>query len=158
MTTMDTNLKASRATTQFTNYGFNSYANFNGRQLAASDSGISLLGGESDNGADIEAYFEPVTTDFGDGHPKRLRFLYLGYEADGQIVVTIAEAGKPAKAEAKTIGSKLVGQQRARVPVSRVLSGRYWMFRIGNKNGSDFAIDSMHCLYLSRSHGLSQNT
>jgi hypothetical protein len=50
-----------------------------------------------------------------------------------------------------------VGQQRARLPVTRALFGRYWSFLIRNKNGSDFSIDSIIARVMRRSHGVTQH-
>lgn len=153
---LNTNLKTNRASTQFENYGFNSFVNFQGMQLAASDAGISMLGGESDNGTAIAAYFEPVTSDLGSPRPKHLRFVYLGYEADGALKLVVGDdAGRLL---GYPVTPRAAGQQRFRVTVSRAIQGRYFTFRIENIQGADFSVDSMDCLYISRSHGLSQDT
>lgn len=160
MLTLSTNLVTKNATTQFVGYDFNSMVSFNGKQIAAHDSGLFELGGDTDDGVDIDAYFEPVLSDFGDAHPKRIRFLYLGYEADGQITVTTSD-GLPeesAESETKTITPRFSGQQRVRISVTRALHGRYWSFRIANKNGSDFSVDSIIARIIKRSHGITQHS
>ncbi|MBA3015328.1 MAG: hypothetical protein KKD63_11040 [Proteobacteria bacterium] len=160
MLSLSTNLVTRNATTQFVGYDFNSMVNFNGTQIVANDSGLFVLGGNSDEGVDIDAYFQPVLSDFGDAHPKRLRFIYLGFEADGQITVTTSD-GLPeeaAESETKTITPRFVGQQRVRIPVTRALHGRYWSFRIANKNGADFSVDSIMARIIRRSHGITQHS
>lgn len=154
MTCLNTNIKIKGAT-QFENYEFNSFCNFNGVQLAASDRGISLLGGNNDEGAAISVYFEPVTSDLGSPRPKHVRFLYFGFEADGALRVVVGDdAGRML---AYPITPRADGQQRFRVTVSRALQGRYFTFRVENIQGADFSIDSIDCLYVSRSHGQSQD-
>ena len=64
MICFDTNLKG-HATTQFMDFDFNSLVKFAGKYRAASAAGLFTLGGDSDDGADIDASFElpgvPVT-------------------------------------------------------------------------------------------------
>ena len=50
---------------------FNSMCKFGETYLVATeDGGLVSVGGLDDNGVDIDAYFEPVTTDFGVPNPK----------------------------------------------------------------------------------------
>ena len=150
--TLNTNLE-NRATTQFKNFSFNSMVNFGTRELGASDAGLFTLGGSDDNGAQIAAHFELLATDFGIPQPKRLRFLYFGFESDGDL-----EIGVKADLEAErayNLPANKTGQQRTRIPVGRDGQGRYWSLIIRNKNGCNFAMDSIYVMPVVRSHGIS---
>lgn len=153
MTTLSTNLKFQKATTQFTNFPFNSMCNFNGKQLGAGPAGLCEMGGGTDAGVAISAYFEPVRSDWGMTNPKRVRFMYFGYECDGALTVTIT--GEDGKNSVATIPCKSAGaQQHCRVTVSRQVHGRYLAFKIGNTNGADFSIDAVDAMFIVRSNGI----
>lgn len=154
MTVLSTNLQLANATTQFTNYDFNSMVNFNGKQIVANATGLYELGTDTDEGVNIDAFFEPVTSDFGDSHPKHIRFAYLGFEADGNIRLTVID--DRGHSEIKDIIAQFIGQQRSRTTITRALTGRYWTFNIANVNGAYFALDSLEILPIRRSHGIHQ--
>lgn len=144
------------ATTQYTNYDFNSMVKFGDTFLGACnngiDDGIFELDGDTDNGDYIGAYFEPITTDFGISNPKKVRFIFLGYEAEGDLIVTLsADEGSE---QSYTVDSQKTGQQRRRVPTNRNMQGRYIMSRISNVLGCDFALDAMDVTIIIMPHGL----
>jgi hypothetical protein len=130
-----------KATTQYTNYAFNSMVKFGDKYLGADANGIHELDGDTDNGLDIDAFFEPILTDFGFSNPKRVRFIYMGYEADGNLLLTLA-ADQGAETDISVASGK-TRQQRKTIPGLRSIQGRYFMFRISNVNGCDFGVDSI---------------
>lgn len=155
------NLKKSNAVTQFTNFKFSSFCNFNGITLGASSDGIEVLEGDSDNSNYIDAYFEPALSNFGDTHSKHIRFLYVSYECDGPIELKIIS---DAIKDSDILGTfilpcfSLTEQQRYRQPIPRKIQGEYWAFRYSNIDGSDFSIDFVSCLYIARNLGVSSDT
>jgi hypothetical protein len=155
MLTLDTNLKLKAATTQYTNYDFNSMVNFNGRQLAASENGIFELGGASDDGLNIDAWFEPVVSDIGTMHPKRMRYFYIEMKAGGDLVAQIGVDGG-ASQNFQLAGSGMV-PRRYRVAIPRSLNGCYWKYQIRNVNGADFSVDSLNGIFIFRNHGIPQS-
>jgi hypothetical protein len=155
MLTLDTNLKLNNATTQYAGYDFNSMVNFNGVQLAASENGIFELGGASDDGANIDAYFEPVVSDIGTMHPKRMRYLYIEMRAGGDLTAGISVDGG-AQQEFQLEGSAMV-PRRYRVAIPRSLHGCYWKYQIRNVNGADFSVDSLNGIFIFRNHGIPQS-
>jgi len=155
MTTLQTNLKAKYATTQFTNCPFDSIVKFNHQILVASADGLFLQEGDLDDTTEIDSYFEIFTTDFGVSNIKRIRFLYWSYEASEPLRVTIST--EQGVSSTFTIPARLSGQQGYRMPISRYLFGRYWTFKIRNTDGSDFSIDEIKALPLILSHGHNRN-
>ena len=144
MLTMHINL-INKALAQFTNFNFNSYCHFCGKYLGANSDGIFELTGETDNGSHIKAMFEPVMTDFGISHPKRMRFVYIGMETYGDLSITCMPEGEDSKTY--TIEQGHDGQQRRRVAIGRDNGyGHYWTFRIENRDGCDFSVDSIDIL------------
>ena len=127
-------------TTQYINYDFNSMVKFGNIYLGASADGIYELDGDTDDGDPIGAYFEPIVTDFGINNPKKVRFMFLGYEADGDLIVTF---GDNRSWVSRTVDSVRTGQQWRRITGTREIRGRYLTFRISNVDGCDFGIDSI---------------
>ena len=132
---------------QWANYNFNSMCEFNGVHLGASEDGVFVLeDGDLDDTAEIEAFFELVTTDFGISNQKRLRAVYLGYEADGDLMMTIEDdEGNERRfsVEPNHLDNK---EHTAKINIGRDGKGRHWMFRIDNANGSDFSIDNIEAV------------
>ncbi len=129
------------ATTQYINYDFNSMVRFGDKYLGACDEGIFELDGDTDNGKYIGACFEPITTDFNIESPKKVRFMFLGYEAEGDLLITLsADEGDE---QSYTVSSTKTGQQRRRVTANRNMRGRYITFKVSNVRGCDFGFDAM---------------
>ena len=130
-----------RGTTQYINYDFNSMVKFGNKYLGASPDGIYELGGDTDNGDKIAAYFKPVVTDFGISNSKKVRFALIGYEASGDLIMTV-EGGKSGASQiVKTFGD---GPQWRKVSGNRTVRGRYLTFIISNVDGCDFGINSIN--------------
>ena len=154
MITLDTNLAAKNATTQYLNFEYNAMVRFGDKFLCTSDSGLFEITGDKDAGANIESYFEPVTMDFGISSQKRLRAVYVGYEAPGDLTLTIStELGL---SDSYTIPASTAGQHGRKVVVSRKLKGRYWTFQIYG-NGTPFSVDEIRVLPIIRGHGFEKN-
>jgi len=129
------------ATTQYSNFLFNSMVKFGDTYVGANSNGIYELDGDDDDGTNIDAEFEPITTDFGLENPKWVRFMYFGYEADGDLVIVLsADQGV---GETISIDSDKTRQQRKRVSGVRSIQGKYISFGIANTSGCDFGIDSI---------------
>ena len=161
MIVFDTNIAAEAATAQYSNFCYNSMARVGNFFFCASDSGLFRMGGVSrlmpePEATDevVEAYFEPATMDFGISNQKRLRAVYVGYEADGDLVLKIST--ELVSALSYTLPATTDGQHARKVVASRALKGRYWTFQIYG-NGVFFAIDSIKVLPIVRGHGFDQN-
>lgn len=161
MIVFDTNPAAGNATTQYLNFECNSLVKFGTRFFCASDDGLFRLDGTShitlpDDTPEevIEAYFEPVTMDFGMSNQKRLRAVYVGYEADGNLTLNVST--ELCAALSYTLPATTDGQHARKVVISRALKGRYWTFQI-HGNGTRFAIDHIQVLPIVRGHGFDQN-
>ena len=146
----------SKATTYRTNFPFNSFCKLaDGTYLGASGSGLYEVGGTTDNGSAISAYFEPVTTDFGLSNPKRMRYLYLTFEAEeGEMLEIVATPdGKTAEAVTVQFVAKKTGKQVGRETVTRSSSGVYWSFLIRNVSGVNFTVSRLEVLPVVLSQG-----
>lgn len=135
------------AVTQFCNYNFNSFCKIGNKYFGASDSGIFELTGNDDAGTDIDAFFELLVSDFGIDNVKRLRSIYVGYEAKGDLIITVKDNENNARTYTLSyITSAYDRQTGGKVNIGRDGLGRYWQIRIDNVNGAYFAIDSIKAL------------
>lgn len=154
MITLSTNLKREAATTQFLNFKFESMVKMGSKFLCAGESGLFEHVGETDNGSAITGYFEPATTDFGISSEKKLRCLYIGYEASDALTLTVStELGF---SQTVSIPAAEAGQKARKVPISRSVRGRYWTFQVKGE-GVDFSVDHISVLPIVRSHGVDKN-
>jgi hypothetical protein len=136
------------AVTQYSNFDFNSMVQFNGTPYAAGTTGIFSLGNaQTDNTADIDAYFEFWIGDSGTLNLKRIRALHFGLEANGNTTVEITDDDGTSKTyditilKPETVGVAGYTQHGHRIFVERTHKGRYWKTKVSNVDGADFSID-----------------
>ena len=157
MITLNLQLHGSRFS-QFQGFEFNSMVRFGDKFLGANESGLATIGGSTDNGAAIQAEIELPPHDFGVMNKKRVRFVYLGYEADGDIDINLTFDQNAAT----TITRRLTplegsGQQQGnREYFSRSAQGRYVTVNIRNVAGSFFGLNSIEVLPIILSAGLTR--
>jgi len=96
-------------------------------------------------GTPISGYFKLPRTDFGIENEKRLRSMYVGYETDGSLLITITPDEDTTRSQDFTLTGRIDTQKQhsGRIALRRDLRGRYFDFKIANVNGSDFSIDSI---------------
>lgn len=130
------------APTQSNILNFNSYGQLGNKYLAANENGIySLCECNDAAGADINGYFIIHRTDFGIPNPKTLRSLFIGYEANGSIKLTVTVDQTFTRAFLMPAVYSSNEQHGNRVSISRELKGRYFEFKIEGMQGADFAFD-----------------
>ena len=78
-----------QAISQYDHYDFNSFCKIGDTYLGANSSGIFTLGGDDDNGTDINAIFALILSDWGVSNVKRIRKIFLGYETNGSLTVKV---------------------------------------------------------------------
>jgi hypothetical protein len=139
-------LTGSRAS-QYEGYDFNSMCKFGDVYLGAGDAGIKVLdSGSLDVAANISAFFELPTSDFGDEHQKRVRAAFLGLEASGSVLFTLKHDDGTSRSYTVTPTLITNKQHMVKVWAGRNGKGRYWMVRIDNVSGSDFSVDAIALL------------
>ena len=134
------------APTQYANYSFDAMCKFGDVYLGCNELGIFTLDGDTDNNVHIAAFLELLLTDFGIPNQKRIRKIYLGYEASGSLVLEVRDDDDNARRF--TVEAALDDQRQhgVRVPTGRDGKGRYWTFRLENVDGCDFSVDGMDAL------------
>ncbi len=137
------------AVSQFANYNFNSMCRFGGSYIGANENGIFVLdSGDTDNTENIEAFFELLTSDWGIIKEKNIRSIFLGYEADGRLILKIKDDDDNEREFTLPAAVGDNKQVSAKVNPGRDGKGRYWMLRIENVEGSDFSIDAISALVI----------
>jgi hypothetical protein len=129
------------ALTQYDNFPFNSFAQFNGVTLGASADGLFALSGATDNGAAINAFARVGITDFGTSHLKRVDRIYVGYRADGDLVLRVLTDETQQRDYLLRAGASGLHGSHARL--GRGVEARYWQFEVRNMNGADFDINTI---------------
>jgi hypothetical protein len=128
-----------KATTQRTNFPFNSFCKFNGEYLAAGTTGLFELGGDTDNTVEIDAYFIPVKTDFGSIASKRMWYVRMtGDFEEGMYINVIADEETEVEYE---ITSVKAGLQHITKKLGQSAKGVFWSFEFGNVDGADFSFN-----------------
>lgn len=128
---------------QYTNYDFNSFA----YPLACASDGIYLLGGDSDDGTNIDASIKTGLYDFGTSLKKRMNYAYLGITSTGRVVMKVTNTDSGVKKEhwyeVNTINEAL---DTTRVQFGKGPKGKYWQFEIINTDGADLELESLEVL------------
>jgi len=117
--------------------------------IGAGDNGLYLIRpGIPADGMPIDAFFD-ITADLG--RICRLRFLFISGEFAGKVKIVLSADDGPEKTY--TVSPRFTGnrEHNFKIPVRRDQGqGRYWRFRIGNADGSDFSVDSISVLPVLR--------
>ena len=133
---------ANMAITQYCDYNFNSFCKIGDKHYGATDDGIFELVGDTDNGEDIDAWFEILMSDFWICNVKRLRRIYIGYEATGDLIIKVKD-NEDNERSYPLDNIALDKQIGGEVTIERDQLGRYWGLRIDNVRGAYFAVDSI---------------
>lgn len=131
-----------RALTEYTNLAFNSFALFKGAVLAASDSGIFVMGTQAtDAGTVIAATVRDGAMDYGSSFLKRIPRIYVAGEQDGDVVfrTICTESGT----RSYLLPFNGAGLRSRRVPVGKGPKSRYWSWEIANQAGAGFSYSSV---------------
>ena len=131
-----------RAVTEYTGFTFNSYANFDGRVLAASSSGIfELNSATADNTTDIDGVLRTGKHAYETSYLKRVPRLYLSYSAPSGDLEVRTITSEDGRRRYLLRHNGITGVQQRRVPVGKGPKSKYWQFELANRAGSDFELD-----------------
>jgi hypothetical protein len=125
------------AVSEYTNYPFNSFAQFNGVYLGAGANGLFALTGDTDAGTIINAAARVGITDFGTSHLKRVDRAYVGYRTDGNLIMSVF-TDETVQRDYLLSGNGYAGLHGAFTRFGKGLAARYYQFQIANQNGAYF--------------------
>jgi hypothetical protein len=130
------------AVTTYEGITANSACMFAGVALMATAAGIVALEGDTDLGAPIAASVTSGVVDFSDSAIKRVLTGLAGYRADGDIELTLIADGH--HEAVYRLQPRRIGEQHAtRVKFGRGASGRYWQWKLTNRDGAGFSLDTL---------------
>lgn len=134
-----------KASVQYSHFGFNAYAKHGTQYIGAADDGLYLLDGDTDEGANIDAFVQLAISRFETAQRKYFPSIYLGVSSTGRMLVRAEVDGQSWVYEANNTSADFVNQ---RVDLGRGLVGSHWQFTILNQDGLDFDLESVEFLPL----------
>jgi hypothetical protein len=130
------------ALSTYSNFPFNSFAAFNGVYLGAYAGGIFTLGGDTDNGALIQAAARVGITDFSTSFLKRVDRIYVGYRTDGNLILRVITDEVDQRDYRLPVQGKS-GLHGNHVRLGKGLEARYWQFEVRNQGGAYFDLNTI---------------
>ena len=134
------------AISQFCGMRFDSFAVLDDGRVFAADADRGLYefaGAGTDDNAQINAKVRTGLTDFGAANQKRIRSIYFGGEATGDITLSTRNDEGNEREYTFTPENTDGTQQSAKLFGGRDGKGRYWDFQVENVDGCDFGIDQV---------------
>lgn len=144
----------------FTQYPYHSLGLSKKGYIAATDSGIFILDGETDNGLPIDAFIRSGFFDLAgmegveNSLVKRCTNVYVGYRTDGQLEIVLKTDGE-AHPTRYVFSQRESGLTKQRLKMEKGIKSRYWQYELRNIEGADFNLDQVEFLFemLSRKVG-----
>lgn len=130
--------------TNYSNFLFNSMAKFNGKYIFCKSDGIYEIGGENDNGSDINWKFQTGYHDSYVDRKTRLRNSYLTFSSNGDIIVNLITERE--HSQTKTLSNASIFPHERRFKIAKGLSGRFFSFSALSSNGSSLDLDNLKLL------------
>ena len=151
ITAFNTNIKigdiTSKATVQRMNFPMNSFCKMrDGSYLSAGPSGLYELGGNTNDGSDIDAYFEPKVTNLGILNDKRIRFLIIEFDMNSGGVIEVTITPDEGSSYTKQFHVTDSGLQSVQVAYPRECTGVSFNLHIKNTEGCYFAISTIKAI------------
>lgn len=132
-----------QGSTEYTNYGFNSYARIGQKYYGASEAGLIELDGDDDTGTPIHASFSLGLLDAGSPQRKVFTNCYIGVSSKGTLFVKVRADDEEYIYEARDWSEKMKQQ---RVDLGKGMKANYIGLEIHNSEGCDFEIDTVEFL------------
>jgi hypothetical protein len=128
------------ANSTYTGWDFNSFAVWQGRNMAAGDDGIFELVGDTDDSTPIVSSILTGKSDLGTVQHKRMAYVYVGAKAAGGMSLTVhTDDGQVNTYDVPA--AELMANVRA--AIGKGLRSKYWQLELTNPDGSDFEIESL---------------
>jgi hypothetical protein len=134
------------AVTEYSNFGFNSFCEFNGMYLCAKDDSIFQITGDTDYASPpdlVNGTITLPTIDAGKGQPRKPRDAWIaGRKGEMQLSVVVDEK------ITYTYDTEIIDPDihEERVKIGRGIRGRFFSFIITNVDGTRFNISIMRVL------------
>jgi hypothetical protein len=142
---------ATTGSTRYDRYGFNSYALIGGHYYGAKGDGITLLEGETDNGAQVHANIDFGLLDFGNQQKVTVEECFVGMSGKGNLFLKLTANGKSYTYKTQNFTDKL---QQQRIKPGKGLRTNYVQLELYNEQGADFEIDTVRFMVVDLSRKL----
>ncbi|MGE0383407.1 MAG: hypothetical protein AB7Q97_01670 [Gammaproteobacteria bacterium] len=129
------------AVTEYELFDFNSFAEHGGRLYGANGSGIYLLEGDDDAGADIAAHFTTARTDHGDPRAKRVTDAYIAGESDAAIKLTVTIDGD--SYDFLLRADQYDTFDVIKTNLGKGAKGRFWQYTVANTLGAGMSVHDL---------------
>jgi len=126
------------ATTEYSNYAFNSFAQSGHHYLGASSNGLYVLDGDDDDGTPTVATLRSGYAQFGGSRYSSIKAAYLGIHGSGDVYLKIDDS----TGGSTTYQVKLQNYQSTKVRTGKGLRTRYIAWELVT-SGQDFDLDSV---------------
>jgi len=127
---------ANRASSQYEQYGFNSFFERDGVFYGVANDGIYKLEGDNDVNELIDALAVLPRTNLGIPKQKRVNAVYLGVSSTAEMILKIEVDDVPVYYTARSHGDL----KNHRVDTGKGQIGNYWQFTVMNQDGCDFSL------------------
>jgi hypothetical protein len=124
--------------TEYTNYGFNSFAPQGNTYLGANEDGLHVLHGDTDGGADIIGHIRSGYLQLGGSRFASVKTVYLGMHAEGTVYLRMVLGDE----RMTTYRVTAKPMQTTKVPMGKGLRARYFAFELETV-GQDFDLDAV---------------
>lgn len=128
------------ASSQYDDYGFNSFFLRNGEYYGVANDGIYLLSGNDDAGVPIRAEIDFAKSNLGTANAKTVSEVYMGVNSKGILVLKAVYDGEVQYYQARMSNASM---SNTRFEIGRGARGTYWQFSLLNQNGEDFSISDV---------------
>jgi hypothetical protein len=128
--------------TRYTGMPFNQVIRYQGRHYGIADTGIYLLGGETDAGAEIPWAWRTAVTNFGSRQQSLVREGFLNGRLGPSVKATVS-IGEQADVTYPAVLERGRAGQAHRIKYGRGLKAQYWSFGLESAAGGPCDIDSM---------------
>lgn len=133
---------ATEALTEYTNFSFNSYAKFNGKEYAAGTNGLYEVAGADDNGVDITWVIRTGMMDDKKINLKRLTEILLSLRFNGPVRVRVW-TDEETYYDYTLVNYREDVLHQVRLPIGKGLLSRFYQIELSGMNGSSIEIDSL---------------
>jgi hypothetical protein len=128
------------ASSQYDDYGFNSFFERDGKYYGVAEDGVYLLEGDDDEGVEIDALVEFGRSNFGSPHKKKVINVYAGVSSTGKMLLKVDADGTIYTYEARSSSGSI---ENNRFDIGKGLKGNYYNFTLINRNGNDFDLETI---------------
>jgi len=131
-----------KALTQYSNYIFNSFCNFNGKNIGAKDTGLYDLSGSLDGTDNIEWNFRTGLLDLEIGKVVKLLQLWFGYKAAADLKLKVIYSdGQEYEYDIESYSDTEHG---SRVKVGKGIKTRYLALDVSGEEPAEFDVIKLH--------------